>query len=189
MATQLMDGIIIKLLLSYMDNESINQVLKKAPMKQGIVILPAEATRSIRDKVIQTLSNAKNLKYVINVFESGTFNIFINNDYTDQHRLSLDDLKAHISETEGLGLDYLVYLISKRGISAIIELFDENLNNVSNFSDYLKNQQGDNLTFTRNVVEEESTESVRVRNLETENNKLHNENRKLQKNTQEILKN
>ena len=78
---QLIEKSIAELILQHFDNESISQLLAKAPLKQGMSILPAGSSNIARKKAIQNLVANKNLKYIINILESGQFNIFVQENY------------------------------------------------------------------------------------------------------------
>lgn len=178
---QLVEKSITELLLQHLDNESIGQLLIKAPLKQGMSIL-ASASNIARNKSIQNLLVNKNLKYVIHILESGQFNVFVQGNYENAtEKVTLDEFRVHLKETNGLALDYLLYLISTDKIDSVVSMFNGNPVEVKQLSEFLKAEGFSGFRFHRRQEPEiESKDLARIE-LESQINKWKNENQRLQK--------
>lgn len=179
---QLVEQLIIELLLQHLDNEVIGQLLNKAPLKQGLSILPTNASNIARNKAIQELLSNKNLKYVISVFESGQFNSLIQTNYEEKPEpISLDELKVRLTETEGLALDSLLSMISKNRVSSVVQLFKGSAVEVNRLSEYIDDEGLGNFRFQRRRELNTIVVNSGVIALESQIKKLQSENQRLQK--------
>lgn len=179
---QLIEKSIAELILQHFDNESIGQLLAKAPLKQGMNVLPAGSSNIARKKAIQNLLANKNLKYIITILESGQFNIFVQENYENlSQKQSLDEFKVQLTKTNGSALDYLLYLISVDHIDSLVALFDDNPVKVKEFSSFLESEGFGDFIFHRPVQKKSESNNSDVNKLAPQINKLQNENQRLQK--------
>ena len=179
---QLIEKSIAELILQHFDNESISQLLAKAPLKQGLSILPARSSNIARKKAIQNLVANKNLKYIINILESGQFNIFVQENYENlPKKKSLDEFKLQLTRTNGSALDYLLYLISVDNIDSLVALFNDNSVEVKQFSSFLESEGFGDFIFHRPIQQQSEPDNSDVIKLASQINKLQNDNQRLQK--------
>lgn len=179
---QLIEKSIAELILQHFDNESISQLLAKAPLKQGMSILPAGSSNIARKKAIQNLVANKNLKYIINILESGQFNIFVQENYENlPKKKSLDEFKLQLTRTNGSALDYLLYLISVDNIDSLVALFNDNSVEVKQFSSFLESEGFGDFIFHRPIQQQSEPDNSDVIKLASQINKLQNDNQRLQK--------
>lgn len=178
----LVEKSVIELLLQHFDNETIGQLLNKAPLKQGLSILPVGASDLARNKAIQTLLINKNLKYVISAFESSQFSSFVQTDFKEYvERMSLEELKSKIVETDGLALEYLLYMLSQEKIDEVVQLFHSNTADVQLISELMNEGSLENFRFKRRQEPEKLIVDSNIDELEIQIKKLQNENQRLQK--------
>lgn len=174
---------ITELILQHFDNESIGQLLNKAPLKQGISILPAGASNTSRNKAIQNLLAGKNLKYVIHILESGQFNSFIQRNYENENfEGSVDGFIAQLKEEDGFGLDYLLHLIATEKIESVVQLFQGSVDEVKQLSEFLENEEFSKFKFQRQQEPDSLSGDIVNNELQAQIKKLQNEKQNLQKN-------
>jgi len=178
----LVEKSIIELLLLHFDNETIGQLLNKAPLKQGLSILPASASNVARNKAIQNLLVNKNLKYVISALESSQFNSFVQSDFKEyEERMSLDEFKTKLVETNGMALEYLLYMISQEKIDEAVQLFQSNTAEVQLVSKLMNDEGLEGFRFKRLQESEKTIVDSNINDLDAQIKKLQNENQRLQK--------
>lgn len=173
---------IIELLLQHFDNELISQLLNKAPMKQGLNILPINAPENSKNKVIQILLSEKNLKYIISILESGNYLNVVQGEYDDLHeRYSLDGFYASLKETDGRSLDYLIFLITYDKMEGLSNLFLDDPVKVEELSTFLKNEGLDQVKIKKYERVNEEVKDTESEILKQTIIKLQNENKSLKK--------
>ena len=124
----------------------------------------------------------KNLKYIINILESGQFNIFVQENYENlPKKKSLDEFKLQLTRTNGSALDYLLYLISVDNIDSLVALFNDNSVEVKQFSSFLESEGFGDFIFHRPIQQQSEPDNSDVIKLASQINKLQNDNQRLQK--------
>lgn len=184
-AISLFDSKLTELILSHLENSSINQLLNKAPMKRRISVLPSGASNSMRTKAIDELASGKNINYVLTAFENGQFNGLINEKYSKETDvLNEEQLKRRLNSLKGEGLEYLLFVISTHGREALEKMFNSNPESIDIFSSYLQELGIDDYKLRRQeeyLPKNEDGDYAEVRRLEEQYQKLQGEFTKFQK--------
>lgn len=95
--------------------------------------------------------------------------------------MSLDEFKTKLVETNGMALEYLLYMISQEKIDEAVQLFQSNTAEVQLVSKLMNDEGLEGFRFKRLQESEKTIVDSNINDLDAQIKKLQNENQRLQK--------